>query len=98
MNLAPLSSADRAKLYRLGDALHRAAAIGERRWTAFPAVRSCVGEAMAAIRPECVDADVDEVARRVVGTVDYREGADAAIELAYVEVCAHGLPWPAEAL
>lgn len=95
--MATLAPADRRKLYALGEQLHRAAALGERRWTAFPIVRSCVEELMASLRPDCTKADVDEVAHRLLTSVDYREGSDAAIELAYVEVCAHGLPWPAEA-
>ncbi|AZG75906.1 hypothetical protein [Methylocystis rosea] len=98
MILAALASADRSKLYALGEQLHRAAALGERRWAAFPTVRSHVGELMASLRPGCEAADVEAIARRLVGTVDYREGGDAAIELAYVEVLAHGARWSAEAL
>jgi hypothetical protein len=96
--IAALAPTDRAKAYALGQALHRAAALGERRWTAFPIVRSCVGELMKSVRSDCTDTDIEEVARRLVGTADYREGGDAAIELALVEILAHGLPWPAEAL
>jgi hypothetical protein len=98
MNMDALAPADRRRLFELGEALHRAAALGERRWTAFPAVRSCVGDLMSSVRPDCTADDVDEVARRVVGTVDYREGGDAAIELALVEVLAHGRAWSMEAL
>jgi hypothetical protein len=93
MNVAMLHTSDRRKLYELGEALHRAAASGERRWAAFPAVRSCVNELMKSVRPDCTDADVEEVTKRLVGTVDYREGGEAAIELALVEVCAHGVRW-----
>jgi hypothetical protein len=95
--IATLAPADRAKAYALGEALHRAAALGDRRWTAFPAVRSCVKGLMSALRPDCGAADVEEVAKRLVSVADYREGSDAAIQLALVEILAHGLPWPAEA-
>ncbi|MBG0797852.1 hypothetical protein IYX23_09230 [Methylocystis sp. L43] len=93
MILDALAPADRAALYRLGEALHRAAAIGERRWTAFPDVRSRVEGLMAALRADCSAADAEEVARRLVGMVDYREGGDAAIELALTEILVHGVRW-----
>ncbi|MBG0797169.1 hypothetical protein IYX23_05640 [Methylocystis sp. L43] len=91
--IAALSSTDRTKLYALAEALHRAAASGERRWAAFPIVRSCVGELMASIRRDCSAADVDEVARRVLTSVDYRERFDGAIELALTEILVHGVRW-----
>lgn len=97
MILAELAPADRRRLYDLGEQLHRAAAIGERRWTAFPTVRSCVGELMKSVRPDCSAGDAEEIARRLVATVDYREGADAALLLAYVEVLVHDRPWAMEA-
>jgi|GEM_PF-5295659 len=96
--IAALAPADRAALYRLGEAVHRAAASGEGRWASFPIVRSCVGELMASIRRDCSAADAEEVAKRLVGTADYRERFDGAIELAYVEILAHGVRWSAEAL
>jgi len=95
--IATLAPAARAKLYALGEALHRAAALGERRWTAFPAVRSCVEDLMAALRPDCDAADVDAIAHRLVGVADYRSGYDSMCELALTEVCAHGLAWSWEA-
>ncbi|AZG76328.1 hypothetical protein [Methylocystis rosea] len=91
--IATLAPADRAQLGRLGEALHRAAALGDRRWAAFPIVRSCVAEAMSTLRPHCDAADVEEVAHRLVGVVDYRSGYDSMFELALTEVCAHGLAW-----
>jgi hypothetical protein len=96
--IAALAPADRAALYRLGEAVHRAAALGDRRWAAFADVRSHVEGLMTSIRPDCGADDVEAVAKRLVGTVDYREGADAALLLAYVEILAHGRRWPAEAL
>lgn len=93
MMVSALAPDDRRKLYALGEALHRAAALGERRWTAFPIVRSCVGEVMASLRPESAAAEVEAIARRLLTTVDYREGGDAAIELALTEVIAHGRAW-----
>lgn len=95
--IAALSPADRAALYRLGEQLHRTAALGDRRWMAFADVRSHVNEVMASLRPFGGADDVDEVAHRLVASVDYREGSDAALLLAYVEILAHGVRWSAEA-
>lgn len=91
--IAALASADRAKLYALGEALHRAAALGDRRWAAFADVRSHVEGLMTSIRPDCGAADVEEVAERLVGVADYRSGYDSMFELALTEVCAHGRAW-----
>lgn len=91
--IATLAPADRAKLYALAEALHRAAALGERRGTCAPIVRSCVDDLMASVRPDLGTDDVEQVARRVLASADYRERFDGAIELAYVEVCAHGRAW-----
>jgi hypothetical protein len=99
MMVSALAPADRAKAYALGEALHRAAALGDRRWTWFPTIESLVGELMRSLRPECCrSADVRDIAYRLVAAVDYREGGDSMFELALTEILAHGLPWPAEAL
>jgi hypothetical protein len=91
--IAALSSTDRTKLYALAEALHRAAASGERRWAAFPIVRSCVDDLMASLRPDCTNADAEEVARRVLASADYRERFDGAMELALTEILVHGVRW-----
>jgi len=91
--VSALHASDRRKLYELGEQLHRAAALGAGRWTAFPIVRSCVGELMKSVRPDCSAADIDQVARRLLTTTDYREGGDAAVELALTEILAHGVAW-----
>jgi hypothetical protein len=91
--IATLAPADRAALYRLGEAVHRAAALGERRGTCAPIVRSCVDDLMASLRPDCTNADAEEVARRVLASADYRERFDGAMELALTEILVHGVRW-----
>jgi hypothetical protein len=96
--IATLAPADRRRLYDLAEAVHRAAALGERRWTWLPTVESLVGELMRSLRPECCGSpDVRDIAYRLVGVADYRSGYDSMCELALVEVLAHGRPWAMEA-
>jgi hypothetical protein len=91
--IAALAPADRAALYRLGEAVHRAAALGDRRWAAFADVRSHVEGLMTSIRPDLGTDDVEQVAKRVLTSVDYRERFDGAIELALTEILVHGVRW-----
>jgi hypothetical protein len=88
-----LSPAEHRKLYDLGEALHRAAALGDRRWTAFADVWSHVEGLMTSIRPDLGTDDVEQVAKRVLTSVDYRERFDGAIELALTEILVHGVRW-----